>query len=73
MSGRADPGLRRVLEDLGTTVLQVASLPGDADPVVTGVAIYDPLDELTVPPGGVLLGVGIGDDESICGLLGALG
>jgi len=66
-------GLKRVLEDLGSTVLGAAALPDDADVEITGVHIYDPLDELLVASGGLLLGVGVEGEERISRLLGELG
>ncbi|WP_405150200.1 helix-turn-helix domain-containing protein [Sphaerisporangium sp. NBC_01403] len=65
--------LRRILEDLGSTVLDVAASPGELDAEVTGVHIYDPLDELLLPAGGILLAVGVDRAEQICTLLDAAG
>ncbi|MET9341116.1 MULTISPECIES: PucR family transcriptional regulator [unclassified Nonomuraea] len=69
MTTRPRASLRRILDDLGSTVLDVAASPGDLDAEVTGVHIYDPLDELLLPPGGLLLGVGVEGAEAICDLL----
>jgi hypothetical protein len=52
MTNRPRASLRRILEDLGSTVLDVAASPGELDAEVTGVHIYDPLDELLLPAGG---------------------
>ncbi|MFD4835410.1 hypothetical protein ACFWPV_37085 [Streptomyces uncialis] len=46
MSSRPHPSLRRIVDDLGTTVLDVVAAPGAGlDSGITGVHIYDPLDE----------------------------
>jgi DNA-binding PucR family transcriptional regulator len=70
MRNRPRASLGRILQDLGTTVLDVAASPGDLDTEVTGVHIYDPLDELIVPRGGILLAVGVQGAADICALLG---
>ncbi|MFF8418670.1 helix-turn-helix domain-containing protein [Streptomyces sp. NPDC015680] len=51
--------LGRILNDLGSTLIEV--LAGEADPAraVTGVLIQDPLDEPARLPGAVVLGVGV--------------
>ncbi|MFI6503251.1 PucR family transcriptional regulator [Nonomuraea typhae] len=51
--------LGRILVDLGSTVMDEVASPGDLGTEVTGVHIYDPLDELLVPPGGILLAIGV--------------
>ncbi|MFI7446323.1 PucR family transcriptional regulator [Nonomuraea sp. NPDC049714] len=73
MSSRPRASLGRILHDLGSTVLDVAASPGDLDAEVTGVHIYDPLDELLVPPGGIVLAVGIHRAEDIGALLRSAG
>ncbi|MGJ6966890.1 PucR family transcriptional regulator [Streptosporangium sp. G11] len=70
---RPRASLRRILEDLGSTVLDVAASPGELDTEVTGVHIYDPLDELLLPEGGILLAVGVDSAERIRALLAAAG
>ncbi|MEO3892602.1 helix-turn-helix domain-containing protein [Nonomuraea sp. B5E05] len=69
MRNRPRASLGRILHDLGTTLLDVAASPGDLDTEVTGVHIYDPLDELIVPPGGILLAVGVQRADDICALI----
>ncbi|WP_043620225.1 PucR family transcriptional regulator [Nonomuraea candida] len=69
MRDRPRASLGRIIHDLGTTVLDVAASPGDLDAEVTGVHIYDPLDELIVPAGAILLAVGVQGAADICGLL----
>lgn len=51
--------LGRILDDLGSTLIDVVA--GEADPstAVTGVLIQDPLDEPAGLPGAVVLGVGV--------------
>ena len=73
MSSRPRASLGRILHDLGSTVLDVAAAPGELDAEVTGVHIYDPLDELLVPPGGIVLAVGIHRAEDIQSLLKSAG
>ncbi|SFK90508.1 DNA-binding transcriptional regulator, PucR family [Streptosporangium canum] len=73
MTNRPRASLQRILEDLGSTVLDVAASPGELDAEVTGVHIYDPLDELLLPEGGILLAVGVDRAEQICALLDAAG
>ena len=65
--------LGRVLDDLGTTLLSlVLGNPSGAEHV-GGVSIYDPVDDLDLPPGAVVLGVGLHDGEEIARLLPVLG
>lgn len=66
---RPRASLGRILQDLGTTVLDVAASPGDLDTEVTGVHIFDPLDELIVPQGGIVLAVGVRGAAEICHLI----
>ncbi|MFG1695207.1 PucR family transcriptional regulator [Nonomuraea sp. NPDC049309] len=66
---RPRAGLGRILDDLGTTVLDVAASPGHLDAEVTGVHIYDPLDELIVAEGAMVLAVGVQGAAEICALL----
>ncbi|GAA3197305.1 helix-turn-helix domain-containing protein [Nonomuraea roseoviolacea subsp. carminata] len=73
MTSRPRASLRRILEDLGSTVMDVAASPGELDAEVTGVHIYDPLDELLLPEGGLLLAVGVDSAERIRDLLDAAG
>src|SRR5690606_15424862 len=69
MTNRPRPSLGRILQDLGTTVLDVAAAPGDLDAEVTGVHIYDPHDEPLVPPGGLVLAVGVRGADHVRALL----
>ncbi len=70
--------LRRVLDDLGRTVLEVVSGPSEAAAVdgvsgrVGGVVIHDPHDEPMLPPRAIVLGVGVSGSAQITTLLGDL-
>lgn len=65
--------LSRVLDDLGSTLLDVVAAPPDLDPVVRGVVLYDPLDDLSCAHGELLLGVGVRSTQQIVDLLHRLG
>ncbi|TQM12030.1 PucR family transcriptional regulator [Pseudonocardia kunmingensis] len=69
---RPRAGLGRVLDRLGTTLLDVAA--GDphgpaAAHGVGGVVIHDPCDEPVLPPGALVLAVGVDDAAEIAALL----
>ncbi|ACU73122.1 putative transcriptional regulator, PucR family [Catenulispora acidiphila DSM 44928] len=61
--------LGRVLDYLGTTLLDLAAGDPGCAPEVGGVVIHDPLDEPALPPGALVLGVGVRGTEQICELL----
>lgn len=64
--------LRRVLGDLGRTVLDLA-VGGPRDPdEVGGVAIHDPHDEPILPPRAIVLGIAVQGSEQIAELLDQL-
>lgn len=65
--------LGRVLEELGTTLLDVVC--GDIDPAdgIGSIVIYDPLDEPEVPSGALVLGVGLHDAVDIARVVTQLG
>lgn len=68
--------LRRVLEDLGTTLLELVCSRAhlnDLDNVVDGVVIHDPLDDSVPPPRALVLGVGVQDPADVARLLDQLG
>lgn len=73
MTARPRASLQRIVDDLGSTVLDVVATPGELDAEVTGVHIYDPLDELLLPQGGILLAVGVEGPERIRALLAVAG
>ena len=64
--------LRRVLDDLGATLLEVVD--GDVDRVgeIGGVVIHDPLEEPVLPRNALVLGVGLRDPDEIAALLAVL-
>jgi len=64
--------LQRLVDDLGTTLLEVIEAPWPLDTEVTGVTIFDPHDELLMPPGEILLGVGVATEADMAGLVGRL-
>lgn len=51
--------LERVLTDLGSTVLEPLTTISDLHQLVTGVVAYDPFDDLVMPPGSIVLGIGL--------------
>jgi PucR C-terminal helix-turn-helix domain/GGDEF-like domain len=73
MKMRPQPSLRRVLDDLGATLLELVC--GDAAAVgeIGGVAIHDPVDEPALPRRALVLGVGIRSAEETAELLTVLG
>jgi PucR C-terminal helix-turn-helix domain/GGDEF-like domain len=73
MKMRPQPSLRRVLDDLGWTLLELVC--GDADAVdeIGGVAIHDAVDEPVLPRRALVLGVGIRSAQEAADLLAVLG
>src|ERR1700742_167518 len=80
MKMRPQPSLRRVLDDLGATLLELVR--GDASAVdeIGGVAIHDPVDEPVLPRrgggprgGGGRPGVGVHGPGDVAALLRSLG
>ncbi|MGI8867422.1 MAG: PucR family transcriptional regulator [Mycobacteriales bacterium] len=67
------PTLGRVLEHLGTTVLDLCAGTLAAARDVGAVAIHDPLDEMHLPPGALVLGVGLHRPAAVAALLNQLG
>jgi hypothetical protein len=65
--------LRRVLDDLGATLLEL--IHGDAEQPrdIGGVVIYDPVDEPALPESALVLGVGQREPTEIARLLHLLG
>jgi len=70
---RPRASLRRVLEDLGTTLLELVCGQPDLDDDVGGVVIHDPLDNSVPPPRALVLGVGVQDPVELARLLDHLG
>ncbi len=82
MTMRPQPSLHRVLDDLGATLLELVCAPSPAGPPGTapagsaeigGIAIHDPVDEPTLPPRALVLGVGVHAPQDVAALLDSLG
>ncbi|MEU6746717.1 helix-turn-helix domain-containing protein [Spirillospora sp. NPDC046719] len=73
VTGLPRASLARVLEELGTTLLDVVcgdvELAGD----IGGVVIHDPLDEPELPDNALVLGVGLHDPADIARVVTRLG
>lgn len=76
---RSCANLSRVLDHLGTTLLDIAVGEPDIGAEVGGVVIYDPLDEPPLFPGALVLAVGVRGGTQVAALMdkaaagGALG
>jgi hypothetical protein len=70
---RPQASLGRVLDNLGTTFLELVHGDPEQGGPIGGVAIHDPLEELTLPQHALVLGVGIRQPQDIIQLLGELG
>jgi hypothetical protein len=68
-SPRPRATLGRILDDLGTTLLSLVFGDPNGTEHVGGVVIHDPFDEPDLPPGAVVLGVGLHDEETIARVL----
>ncbi|MFD8570340.1 PucR family transcriptional regulator [Streptomyces sp. NPDC059639] len=66
-------GLRRVVEDLGTTLLDLVCGDPDTAGNIGGVVIHDPLDEPVLPRQALVLGIGVRGPDDTVRLLTALG
>jgi hypothetical protein len=73
MTTRPRASLRRVLEDLGTTLLDLVCGDPDCADDLGGVVIHDPFDEPAAPPRALVLGVGVHEPTEIARLLEELG
>ena len=69
------PGIRlqRLVEDLGTTLLEVIEAAGPLEAEVTGATIFDANDDLLISPGELLLGVGVATQAETADLIRAAG
>jgi sugar diacid utilization regulator len=65
--------LGRVLEDLGSTLLELVSGTADGSVGIDGIVIYDPHDEPAWPEHALVLGIGVQEPGHIARLLGQLG
>jgi DNA-binding PucR family transcriptional regulator len=70
-SGIALPGarLQRLIDGLGTTLLEVIEAHGPLDVEVTGVTIFDAHDDFFISPGELLLGVGVATQAEMASLI----
>lgn len=73
MTRSARAGLGRILDDLGTTLLELVHGDRDPDGDIGGIVIHDPLDAPVLPPRCLVLGVGVGGAAEIAHLLHDLG
>jgi hypothetical protein len=70
---RPRASLGRVLDDLGATLLDLVHGSVDRVDEIGGVVIHDPVDVPMLPPGALVLGVGVERPEQVVALLGELG
>ncbi|MDN5851599.1 MAG: PucR family transcriptional regulator, partial [Actinomycetia bacterium] len=69
---RPRASLGRVLEDLGTTLLELVCGDSERTDHIGGVVIHDPVDESVSPRNAIVLGVGVHSHEEITALLDTL-
>ncbi|PVE93371.1 PucR family transcriptional regulator [Microbacterium sp. TPD7012] len=72
MTTRPRASLGRVIEDLGTTLLEVVSGNADQDTEIETVVIHDVLDDAMPMRRALVLGVGLSDPADIAALLHSL-
>ncbi|MFF3671206.1 PucR family transcriptional regulator [Microtetraspora malaysiensis] len=65
--------LGRILNDLGATLLDLVHGDPDCGTPIGGVAMYDPFDDLNLPPHAIVLGVALRQPQDIVALLRRLG
>ncbi|EHR51342.1 hypothetical protein SacmaDRAFT_3108 [Saccharomonospora marina XMU15] len=73
VSQRPHASLGRVLDDLGTTLLELLHGHADRGGVIGGIAIHDPLEEPALPRHALVLGVGLHEPAEVVRLLHDLG
>lgn len=73
MTTRLRASLGRALDALGETLLNVAHGVTDSTAQIENIVIHDPIDEPFLPPGALVLGVGMTDPGEIAKLLHELG
>jgi hypothetical protein len=61
--------LARVLEDLGSTLLELVHGDAGVGSEVSGVVIHDPLDEPRWPPRSLVFGIGVREPDEIARLI----
>lgn len=69
MVTRPRASLGRVIEDLGTTLLETVAGVGDLDGQIESVVIHDPLDEVSHFRSAIVLGVGLADPADVAAVL----
>ncbi|WP_406289102.1 PucR family transcriptional regulator [Embleya sp. NBC_00896] len=69
MTSRPHGVLGRIIDDLGSTLFEVAAGKPDPDREVTGVLIHDPHDEPAHQPGAMVLGVAVYGTAQIASLV----
>ncbi|MGX7681558.1 helix-turn-helix domain-containing protein [Jatrophihabitans sp. DSM 45814] len=72
-NARPRASLRRLLDDLGSILLELVHGEADPDIEISGVVIHDPLDEPELARGALVLGVGVDGDAATTQLLEAIG
>jgi DNA-binding PucR family transcriptional regulator len=70
---RPRASLGRVVEGLGATLLDLVHGDADGAADIGGVVIHDPVDVPVLPPGALVLGVGVETADQVVALLGELG
>lgn len=73
VNARPRASLGRVLDDLGTTLVDLACGDPERADDIGGVVIYDPLDEPALPRQALVLGVGLRDPGQVAKVLDELG
>jgi hypothetical protein len=72
-SARPRTSLGRILDDLGSTLLDLAHGDPDRHGDIGGVVIHDPLDQPVLPAHALVLGVGVDAPDQVAALLRRLG
>ncbi|TGD09223.1 helix-turn-helix domain-containing protein [Brevibacterium sp. S111] len=65
--------LERVLDDLGSTLLNPLTVIDDPHQTVTGVVAFDPHDDQVIPAGAIVLGIGLSDAIDVQRCLRSMG
>ncbi|WP_435743268.1 PucR family transcriptional regulator [Microbacterium sp. PMB16] len=73
MSNRPQTNLVRIMEELGSALLDVIAGEIDPERSVEAIVIHDPLDEPDAPRGGLVLGVGLSESADVARVLTRLG
>lgn len=69
---RARATIGRVCDDLGSTLLDPVTDPADRAAEIGGIAIADPLDDQSFPPGALVLGIGVRTATDVAALIDGL-